>query len=104
MQEEVDALVVQPLQDAEEIRQRSTQPINRPCRDHVEFLGVHRLHHRIEPRTLVPALGTGYPGILKDLDDLPAGSCGDSLQFTTLVAGLLFRGANPEIDGNALRG
>src|SRR5258708_6236327 len=72
MKEEVNALVVQALQDAEEIRQRSTEPINRPCRNYVELFGVHRLHQGVESGALAPALGAADPGIFIDPDDLPS--------------------------------
>jgi hypothetical protein len=63
MQEQIDALVVQALQDAEEIRQRSPEAVNRPGGNHVELFGVDRLHHGVGPRPLVTALGATDAGI-----------------------------------------
>jgi hypothetical protein len=42
MQEQVDALV-QALQNSEQIRQRSTEPVYRPCGHHIELFCVYRL-------------------------------------------------------------
>jgi hypothetical protein len=44
MQKQIHAFVVERLQDAEQIRQRSAQAVDRPRRDHVELFRVYRLH------------------------------------------------------------
>ena len=91
---------MQRLQDAEQ----TPQPIDGPRRDHVELFAVDGLQQRIEAGPLVAALGAADAGILIDLDDLPARSGRDRFQLAALVAGLLFRGADPQIDSYALDG
>jgi hypothetical protein len=90
VKEQINAFIVKALQDSEQVRQRSAQPINRPGRDHIELAGVDGLQHGVEPRAHVPALGAADAGVLVDLCDLPTGSSSDRLQFTTLVVGVLF--------------
>jgi hypothetical protein len=57
VKEQADPLFMEALEYAEQVGQRSTEPIHRPCRDHVELFRVHRFHHGVEPRTLIAALG-----------------------------------------------
>jgi hypothetical protein len=90
------------LENAEQVGKRSTEPVHRPSGDHIELLRVHCLHHRIKPRTLVPALRAANAGVLVNLDDLPAGARGDRFKFTALIAGFLFRGGHTEIDRDLL--
>jgi hypothetical protein len=90
VKEQINAFIVKALQDSEQVRQRSAQPINRPGRDHIELAGVDGLQHGVEPWALVPALGATNAGVLVDLGDLPTGSSSDRLQFTALVVGVLF--------------
>src|SRR5215211_5087657 len=104
MQEQADSFVVQSLEDAEQVGESSTDPVHRPRCDHVELFRVHRLHHGIESRALIPALRTADASILIDLDDLPAGSLSDRLQLATLIISRLLIGGNSEIDGDALHG
>jgi hypothetical protein len=81
-----------------------TEPVHGPGGDHVKLFRVHRLHHGIEPRSLVPALGATNAGVLVDLDELPAGSLSNGLQLATLIVGRLFVSGDSEIDGYALHG
>src|ERR1035437_6833933 len=104
MKEEVDTLVLQALQDRQQVRERAAEAIDRPGRHHIEFLGVHGLEHGVEPRAAISALGAADAGILIDLDDLPARARGDRFQLPALIAGLLFRRADPQIDSYAFHG
>jgi hypothetical protein len=72
MKEQTDSLVVETLENAQQVGERSTEPIHRPRRDHVELLRIHRLHHGIKPWALIPALGAADARILVNLDDPPA--------------------------------
>src|SRR6478672_1665121 len=92
------------LENGEQIGERSTEPIHRPRRDHVELFRVHRLHHGVEPWALVPALGAANASVLVDLDGLPAGSLSDGLQLATLIVSRLLISGDTEIDGDALHG
>ena len=56
MQEQIDALVVQVLQDAEQIGERPAEAIHRPSGDHIELLGVDGLQHCIEAQDACRAL------------------------------------------------
>jgi hypothetical protein len=71
MQKQIHALFLEVLQDAEQVREGSTKPIHRTGSDHIEFPGVHRLHHRFQTGTLVPTLGTTDAGILVNFTNLP---------------------------------
>ena len=64
MKEQIDALVMQALQDAEQVCQRSAKPIDGPRGDHVELSPVNRLHHGVKARPLIAALGATDAGIL----------------------------------------
>ena len=72
MQEQIDALVMQALQDAEQIRQRSAKPVNRLGGDHTELARIDGFQHGVEPRALVSALGAADSGVRMDLDDARA--------------------------------
>ena len=85
MQKQVDALVMETLQDTQQIREGTAEPIDGPCGDHIELLGVNRLQQGVKPRPLVTTLGATDTGILIDPDDLPVRSNRDRFQFTTLV-------------------
>src|SRR5882762_5334052 len=77
---------------------------SRPRRDHVELFRVHRLHHGVKPGALIPALSAADASILEDLDNLPTGSLCHRLQLAALIVGVLLRGADPEVNCNALHG
>jgi hypothetical protein len=94
MQKQIHALFLEVLQDAEQVRERSTKPIHRPGSDHIEFLGVHRLHHRYQTRTLVPTLGTTDAGILVNLPNLPPRPIRHRALLAQLIFGVLFRCAD----------
>ena len=66
MKEQADSLFMQALEYAKQIGERAAESIHRPCRDHVELFRVHRLHHGVKRRRLIPALGAADPGILVD--------------------------------------
>ncbi|KRR03324.1 hypothetical protein CP49_09815 [Bradyrhizobium valentinum] len=74
------------LQDAEQVGQRSTEPIHRPCGDHIELLGIHRLHR--PSGTFVPALGTADASVLVDFLNLPARPFRNRDQFAALIVGV----------------
>jgi hypothetical protein len=59
IEKEVHTLLLETLQDSKQVCQRSTQPVHRPGGDHVDSFGLDRPHHGIEPRSFVPALGSG---------------------------------------------
>jgi hypothetical protein len=85
VQEEINALVMEGLQDAQQIGQGASQAIDRPTGYHVELLGVDGLEEGVEARPLIPAFGSRYAGVLIDLDDLPAGTLGNDAKLTALV-------------------
>jgi hypothetical protein len=87
MKEHPDSLFMEAMEYAEQVGERSTEPIHRPCRDHVELFRVHRFHHGIKPGTLIPALGAADPSILVNFDDLPARAVSYRFQFSTLTGG-----------------
>jgi hypothetical protein len=47
VEEQTDTLFMKALENAEQVGERSTKPIHRPGRDHVELFRVHRLHHGV---------------------------------------------------------
>ena len=50
VKEQTYTLFMKALENAEQVGERSTEPIHRPCRDHVELFRVHRLHHGVKAR------------------------------------------------------
>jgi hypothetical protein len=61
MQEQIDSFFMETLEYAQQVGERSTEPIHRPCRDHAEFFRGHRFHHGVEPGTLIPPLAPLIP-------------------------------------------
>ena len=92
------------LEDAQQVGKRSTKPIHGPGGHHIELSRVYCLHHGVKPRALIPALRATYSGILENLDALPAGSLCHRLKLPALIVGVLLRGADPDIDRDALHG
>src|SRR5258705_12038343 len=92
------------LEDAQQVGERSTEPIHCPRRDYVELFRFHRLHHGVKPGALIPALSAADASILVDLDNLPPGSLFHRLQLAALIVGVLLRGADPQVDCDALHG
>ena len=56
VKKQTDTLFMKSLEDAQQVGERSTEPIHRPGSDHIELFRVDRLHHGVQPRSLVPAL------------------------------------------------
>src|SRR5258707_6597398 len=102
VEEQTDAFVMKALEYAEQVGERSSEPIHRPRRDHIELFRDHRLHHGVKPGALIPTLSAADASILVDLDNLPAGSLRDCFQLSTLIICVLPRGADPEVNCNAL--
>jgi hypothetical protein len=63
---------------------------DRPSRstDHVELFRVHRFHHGVKPRALIPALGATDARVLVNFDDLPARAISYRFQFSALIFSL----------------
>src|SRR5258705_1964523 len=102
VEEQTDALVMKALEYAEQVGERSSEPIHRPRRDHFKLFRVHRLHHGVKPGALIPALSAADASILVDLDNLPTGSLCHRLQLAALIVGVLLRGADPQVDCDVL--
>jgi hypothetical protein len=92
---------VQALENTEQVGERSAKPVNRPRCDHIELLGVHRLHHSVQSRTLISALGSADASVFVNIGNLPAGPFGDRLKLSTLIVSRLLVRRNSEIDGNS---
>ena len=58
MQKQVDTFSVQFLQNVHQILQAAAQPIDGPCRDHIDLLPGNRLEQLVEPGAAITALGT----------------------------------------------
>jgi hypothetical protein len=63
--------------EADEVLKTAAEPVDAPCRDHVDLArcGIHS--QPIEAGTLVAPFGAADAGILIDTDDLPAGPRGN---------------------------
>jgi hypothetical protein len=102
MKEQADTFFMEALEYAKQVGERSTEPVHGPCRDHVELFRVHRLHHGIERRTLIPALGVADSSILVNFDDLSARTISYRFQFSALIFGVLLRRADANVECDAL--
>jgi hypothetical protein len=77
---------------------------DRPSRstDHVELFRVHRFHHGVKPRALIPALCATDARVLVNFDDLPPRAISYRFQFSALIFGVLLRRADTNVECNAL--
>src|SRR5262245_56315473 len=100
MQEEVDALGVKFLQEAEEVHERPAEPIDRPGRNHVDLAPGDRLHDGLKAGALIAALGTRDTRILENARYGPSVALGDGFQLAPLVLRrLTARRARPMFQG-----
>jgi hypothetical protein len=74
--------------------ERPAEPVNGPGHHDIELAPVGILKQGIEPRPLVASLGTTDAGIAVDLNDGPATTFGDFLEFAHLVFDRLVIGAD----------
>jgi hypothetical protein len=77
VQVEVDLERMDLAQEADEVLQRPSEPVDRPRHDHVELPLGRVAAERIELRPPVASLGAADPVVFVDLDYLDAHAAGD---------------------------
>jgi hypothetical protein len=75
---------VERAERVDQIRQRAAQAIHRPDHDHIEAATRGVRQHRIQARSLVPALGAADAVVVIGCHDGPAALGGDSLERPAL--------------------
>ena|SRR5262245_45148165 len=81
MQVQVTAGGMEIAQEADQVLQAATEPVDRPGHDHVELASGGVLHQSIECGTCIAALSARYAGVLVDLDNLPTALSGHGLEL-----------------------
>lgn len=102
MEVEIDAPAVDLGEEGHEVLEGAAEAIDGPACDEVDLLPRHHGHETIVGGAFVPALGSADPFIGQLLDDDPAHSFGDSIEFAALVLDGLGVGADAGVDGDAL--
>jgi hypothetical protein len=93
---QIDAARFERLDRAQEVKQRTAEAVDCPGHDDVELAPLGILEHLIEPRPLIPALGTRDTGItVRYTDDFPSGrwaiSVSARIWFSTVCLSVLTR-------------
>ena len=83
-----------------QILQAAAQPIDGPCRDHVDLFPGNRLEQFVEARAAITALGTADALVFEHGHHLPAVALGDGLQLAFLVLDGLLVGRDPDVQGD----
>jgi hypothetical protein len=94
MQVEIDLERVDFRQEDNEVLQRTTETIDRPCHDDIEFSSRGIAAQPIERWPGVAALGAADAVILVNLDDLAAYALDDLPQLTLLIGRRLVEGTH----------
>jgi len=100
---EVAASGLDVRQEAHQIAQGASKPVNAPRRHDVHLAPRHGLQEAVEARPLVPPLSTADALIGEGLDDGPAGSRGDLVEHEELVLDGLGILRDADIQGCALQ-
>src|SRR5258708_3724133 len=101
MQVQVNARRVDFGQKADQVLQRSAKAIDRPRQHNVELAPHSVLAQRVEPGSLVPALGAADTAISVNLDDGTALALGNRTKFVLLVGARLPVCRDAGVDGDA---
>lgn len=101
MEIQVDTTVVDLAKEAHEMLERSSQTINRPTCDEVDFPARNHLHETIISRTLIPTLCPADSFVGQFDDDVPAQTIRHSHEFAALVIHRLGIGRDPKIESDA---
>ena len=67
-----------------QVLEAPAKPVDRPRRDHVELPAGRGLHHRVEPRALIAALGPA-DAVGEGGDNLPSAALRNRLELALLV-------------------
>ena len=86
------------LDGAEQIDERSTEPVNRPRHDNVKVVPFGVLEHLVQTGPDIAAFTPAYPGVAVLVDDFPAAALGDLAQFPDLIVDGLLVGAYTNVD------
>jgi hypothetical protein len=92
MQVQINPLGPQLLEEADQILEAPTEPIDGPDRHQVKLSPDYPLHHPPHGRPVLPAPGSADAFVLEHFDYLPAVALGGSLQLAALVRYRLFNG------------
>jgi hypothetical protein len=104
MEEQVDLKRVQFGQEADEVFERTTQPIDTPRHDDIELAARRIPAKGIERGPLVAALRAADAVVLVELDHLIARALGNCAELALLVGGRLILSAHPKVkDGTTHR-
>src|SRR4051794_31308230 len=90
-------------QKADQVLQATTEPIDRPGCEHVEFAPCYAIQERIELRPLVPTFGAADAAVDELGDDRPSASFCHGPKLKQLVFRSLRVGRDPRVQGNPLR-
>jgi hypothetical protein len=82
---QIDAARLEVLNCADQIDQRSPEPINCPGHHHVEFASARLLQHAVKARPLVPDLSPTDAGVPVNRDYFPAAALGNLAELADLV-------------------
>lgn len=102
VQEEIATTGLEIAQKADQIGERASQAVNRPCGHHVDLTTADSLEECVEAGPLITSLGAGHSLVFEDLDDVPAGPLSDVEQDAALVLRRLLVGRDSEINSATL--
>src|SRR5215510_8593405 len=89
-------------QEADQVLQAPTEPIDAPGHDQIELSLSGVATEAIKFRAAVPALSAAYAMVPIDADDLAAHAGSDLAELTLLVRCGLLGGRDPKIENSAL--